>query len=271
MQSDDEDTSGQSDAQVEESEQEQQQGGPPVCGGCGQDLVDIYFTAGEMAICGQCGDAIIERQTGGSGGRRFFKALGWGLLAAVAGSLIWFAVRRLTGYEIGLVAIVVGLMIGAAVRRGSDARGGWAYQTLAILLTYLAIGGQYAPDVAQVIREDRYQQVAVVDQAPGAGEQASTGQQDAPAADAQEPVAGLAGEQTAPGAALAAVLLAILIIVIALISPILVAFNSIFGFLIIAFALYEAWKLNKRVHIDIAGPYELETEPEPAPEPAPAG
>jgi hypothetical protein len=32
-------------------------------------------------------------------------------------------------------------------------------------------------------------------------------------------------------------------------------FENIIGWVIIAIALYEAWKLNKRVHFEITGPY----------------
>ena len=50
---------------------------------------------------------------------------------------------KATGYEIGLVAIVVGLLVGGAVRKGSGARGGWFYQLMAVALTYAAISGSY--------------------------------------------------------------------------------------------------------------------------------
>ena len=52
-------------------------------------------------------------------------------------------------FEIGLIAIVVGLMVGVAVRKGSKGRGGWFYQTLAVVLTYGCICAQYMPDIVQ--------------------------------------------------------------------------------------------------------------------------
>ena len=72
-----------------------------------------------------------------------------GLLAGLAGAALWYAVRRTTGFEIGLIAIVVGLMVGVAVRKGSKGRGGWFYQTLAVVLTYGCICAQYMPDIVQ--------------------------------------------------------------------------------------------------------------------------
>ena len=76
---------------------------------------------------------------------RALRASGYGALAAVGGSLIYFAVAAITGREFGLVAILVGYMVGRAVRTGAGNRGGQAYQALAIALTYLAIVSTYVP------------------------------------------------------------------------------------------------------------------------------
>ena len=70
---------------------------------------------------------------------RAFAATALGLLAGLAGAAIWYAVRKITDYEIGLIAIVVGLMVGVAVRKGSKGRGGWFYQALAMTLTYCCV------------------------------------------------------------------------------------------------------------------------------------
>ncbi|HWC46470.1 MAG TPA: hypothetical protein VG868_10205, partial [Casimicrobiaceae bacterium] len=86
--------------------------------------------------------------------RRVVKATSLGNLAAIAGSLLYFAVAAMTGREFGLVAIAVGFMVGTAVRRGSGGRRGWAYQTLAIALTYLAIVSTYVPMVVKEFQKD---------------------------------------------------------------------------------------------------------------------
>jgi len=44
----------------------------------------------------------------------------FGAVAAALGAGIYFGISALTGYEFGLVAIVVGLMVGWAVRRGAE-------------------------------------------------------------------------------------------------------------------------------------------------------
>jgi hypothetical protein len=52
-------------------------------------------------------------------------------------------VLALSGYEIGIIAIAVGWLVGKGVRWGSGGRGGPLYQALAIGLTYLAIVATY--------------------------------------------------------------------------------------------------------------------------------
>jgi hypothetical protein len=50
----------------------------------------------------------------------------------------------------------------------------------------------------------------------------------------------------------------------ALIEPWTEGFSNIIGWLIIAFALYEAWMLNRKVRLDITGPFFTRQAPPPA-------
>ena len=59
----------------------------------------------------------------------------FGLGAALAGAAIYYAVIAITHFEIGLVAILIGYMVGYAVRKGAGGRGGLRFQILAALLT----------------------------------------------------------------------------------------------------------------------------------------
>jgi hypothetical protein len=53
--------------------------------------------------------------------------------------------------------------------------------------------------------------------------------------------------------------------VLAFPMPFLMGFQNAIGILIIGFALWEAWKLNKRIHFELAGPFQLSQQPQGSP------
>src|SRR5207237_1674878 len=73
----------------------------------------------------------------------------FGLGAGIVGAAIYYAVIALANLEIGIVAILIGYMVGYAVRRGAGGRGGRRFQALAVALTYLSIALAYAPVAVQ--------------------------------------------------------------------------------------------------------------------------
>ncbi len=54
--------------------------------------------------------------------------------------MLYYAILVATHADIGLVAIAAGYIVGRAVRKGSDNRGGPFYQVLAVFFTYTSIG-----------------------------------------------------------------------------------------------------------------------------------
>lgn len=66
-------------------------------------------------------------------------------------------------------------------------------------------------------------------------------------------------------AGLPAVILYPIAFIIAYLAPVLAGFENIIGMLIIAFGLYEAWKLNKRFDTAITGPYTVTPVATPLP------
>jgi hypothetical protein len=121
-----------SDLQFERVEPADGGSPPPIeCGRCRLPLVSAYYMVSGQPTCEKCQAQLqLDAQSGSRGGR-FATALLFGLLAAAAGSAVWYAVRAFTGYEVGLIAVVVGFAVGGAVRAGSRGRGGLLYQALA--------------------------------------------------------------------------------------------------------------------------------------------
>ncbi|HEY6005303.1 MAG TPA: hypothetical protein VIV57_20650, partial [Anaeromyxobacter sp.] len=128
------------------------------CVACG-DALASYFEVNGAIACNRCKDKAVAA-AGGSHLPTLLKATALGLVAAAAGSALYYAIAVLTGYEIGLISIVVGLLVGVAVRKGSRARGGWRYQALAMFLTYLAIASTYVPRVFKAMEAEKTQSAA---------------------------------------------------------------------------------------------------------------
>jgi hypothetical protein len=62
----------------------------------------------------------------------------------VVGAAI-YAVMAIANLEIGIVAILIGYMVGHAVRKGAGGRGGRRFQVLAVTLTYASVALAYTP------------------------------------------------------------------------------------------------------------------------------
>jgi hypothetical protein len=115
------------------------------CTSCGQTMRDIYFETGGSVICAPCRDSAAARsETLGDHGR-VLRAVGYGLLGAAAAAAVYGGVRAATGIDVGLVAILVGFLVGWMVRLGSGGCGGALCQAIAVTLTYLAVAASYLP------------------------------------------------------------------------------------------------------------------------------
>jgi len=229
-----------------------------VCAECGQALRDVYYEVNGRVLCERCRRAAEASWAAGSSVGRFGKAIVFGLAAAVAGSALYYGVLALTGYEFGLIAIVVGFLVGAAVKKGSAGRGGWKYQTLAMFLTYTSIVSSYVPlIVREVLNEDKALQIG--DTAAILPTASDTGSPVIVLDSASLPVIGAASatESEAASGPSNPVLLILLGIGLIYALPFLAGFQNILGLVIIAIGLYEAWKLNQRPELKIAGPFKV--------------
>ena len=129
--------------QFDHAEFEQAPPSTVTCAACKRPIVDQYFEINGTIVCEPCKSVIDTRLRGGSGFVRFLRASLFGTAAGAVGTLIYAGSIHLTHFDLSLVSILVGYLVGRAVRAGSQNRGGLIYQLLAVLLTYLAVGATY--------------------------------------------------------------------------------------------------------------------------------
>jgi len=254
--------------------------GVPHCVVCQRPIADTYYAAGDKLLCPACRDQYEAALNSGSKVGRLAAATALGIVAGLVGAAVWFGIRKVSGSDFGLVAIGVGLLVGGAVRKGSGGRGGRGYQVLAVLLTYLAVAVNYAPDlVAAAYKGIKEHQAAdarkvhlpvhAATTAPATQTAATQTTQAAVAtADSDDDESDAGKPPVSGGKVVVAVLLLIVLgVVFILAGPIIVGFSSIIGALIIGIALWEAWKINTGRRATLAGPYSLETGTPAAPQP----
>lgn len=209
------------------------------CHACQQVITGDYFVANGQPVCSTCSEAAAQHLASPNPGlRELGRAALYGAGAALIGTILYFAVLAITGYELSLIAIGVGWGVGKAVAIGGAHKGGWKLQALAMALTYCSIVGSYVP---MIIKESVARQQQKPEQKTGAK---------------QAPAAAAVGKETTPvpGVAGFALVLAFLS-VFALAIPFLSALESPIGLVIIAVGLYEAWKINRRMPLALEGPF----------------
>lgn len=230
-------------------------GAPAVCTACQDALSGEWFRVNDQPCCAKCTADVQQALGGRPGPGGFLKAVAGGVAGGIVGALLYYLVLAISGYEIGIIAIAVGFLVGKGVRWGTGGRGGPLYQALAIAVTYVAIVSTYVPAVIQGLREAQAPPSAAASGAAGS----------TPAAVAT-PAATSTGAADEPVSAVAALIGLALFAVLVLALPFLAGFQNIIGWIIIGIGLYEAWKINKRVALAIAGPF---APPAAAPAPPP--
>ena len=220
------------------------------CAACQRPISDTYFEVNGQVVCPSCRSILEDQWNRGGSAGRFGKALGLGLLAMVACSIAWYAVLKLTDSQWGILAVVVGFAVGTAVRKGSNGRGGWRYQALAIFLTYTAVVSSYVPFIVEGIRE----RSALVSDTTTA----------IAASDSLVKVESEKAAVVQPPSAGAFALGIVFLLGLLYATPFLAGLENAIGILIIGFALYQAWKLNQKTELTITGPYQVGAGPTPA-------
>jgi len=207
-----------------------------VCAVCGKDVGDQYYHANGKPICDNCRHRVLAATVTPRSPARLAIAALFGLGAAIAGAAIYYAVIAIANLEIGLVAILIGYMVGWAVRKGAGGRGGRRFQILAVALTYWAVGLAYAPLAYKGMKQDKLAATATADSTRTTSDTATVGGRDA-----------------------AKALGAVFVLIFAL--PVMSVFGSLpFGLisaLIIFIGMRQAWAMTAAPKLDISGPYRV--------------
>jgi hypothetical protein len=233
---------------------------PLTCTSCKQPLTSEYYEASGQTLCPACRQALATAFAAPLGKERFVLSLVYGGVAAVGGGLLWWAVRALTGYEIGLIAVVVGLMVGLAVRAGSLGRGGRRFQILAVCLTYSGVALNYVPDIFKGFAEAARTRPAPTKDDATAGEGAPAAGKPAnpvPVATSTAASSGATAAEQKPFGVLHFALFLVFVAGLAFAAPFLAGAENVIGILIIGFALWEAWKLNRQAQLAFTGPFQV--------------
>jgi len=209
------------------------------CPACQRIIRDEYYEVNGHVVCAPCAGEL------GSGGGTtpLLRGFAFGAGAAIVGTLGWYLITKVTDREWGIVAIAIGFFVGMAVRRGSRVGGGWRFQALAMALTYFSITASRVPYVIDGVRQSQVGQD--VSAAAAATE-----------ADGKPRAVEHVTNEEAPSFGVAAWLV---VLAIALASPFLAGIDGIIGLIIVGIALYEAWKLNRRVPVN--GPFRFGVAP----------
>jgi hypothetical protein len=211
--------------ETEQAQEPEEQSGPLVCRSCQRGIVADYFKANDVAFCPRCHDEIQRQAAQGTQGAMLRAAL-FGFGGALLGAALYYFIMVVAEIELGIIAIVVGILVGKGVRRGAGLHRHWFYPAVGIALSYLAIVSTYVPDVLDAMNA---QTLAPLEEG---------GSADPP----------LSPELN--GRTLAVAFLA------ALFVPVLRLVNfELMGPIILAISLWEGWRYARAPKVEFSGPF----------------
>lgn len=246
----------------------------PTCSSCKSEIADQYWSAGPAILCGNCRDAVERGQTVSTEVTartgRLTRAVVLGIGGMLVGAAVWYAVAKLANIEAGLIAILLGFLVGKGVFSGSGQRGGRRYQVLAAILTYLGIGLAYAPfaveGMMQAAKAGADSAATAAAKAPSSEKPVTelSGAELATETQRLDSILGAAERPAAPqeGPGLLGILAILGIAVVGIFTlPVLATVGglpgSLISLLIYGFAIMEAWKLNRVHRLELTGPFRV--------------
>jgi hypothetical protein len=225
------------------------------CAVCGEEIQVYYYEAAGRTVCRHCKARDEAANGSASAGRGMAGAAVFGAMGALAGAAIYLGILFATGYEVGLVAILVGWIVGKAVFVGSGRTGGRRYQVLATVLTYFAISVSYVPQmIGQMLEESESRMAAIGDSLPEPAPAAAVEDDPAALADVEADRASVVD----PGGIAAIAGLVGVTLAIAPVRVVVADFpGSLISVIIIGVGLLQAWQGAQRQRVAFTGPFKL--------------
>jgi hypothetical protein len=205
---------------------------------CARTITDEYYDVNGVSVCSTCRDSITQQAETPRGMAAFGKAALFGLIATILGAVLYFAVIEITRFEIGIVAIAIGYMVGYAIRMATGGRGGRRFQVLALVLTYWSVGLAYTPFVFR--------------QAANQAQEQQQSSATPPAAQRED-----TGESSSPNIAVALALLLALSLALPVLSVIGSMPSGLISAAIIVFGILQAWRMTGVPQFTMSGPYRV--------------
>ena len=255
------------------------------CTSCTRPVTE-YFDVDGRHVCASCKEIAARANEPAKGAGVFFKAFLYGGGAAVVGAAIYYGVIAITEFEIGLVALLIGFMVGAAVRTATAGRGGRRYQVMALVMTYFAVGLAYTPLAIKGAMESANSDSTQADSAAIARADSGLVPALTPIEIPKAAISDSASVAIPSGDALTASVdsiadgmtagKAFLGIGLALVGAFLMAFalpifavlttmpSGLISALIIGVGMHQAWKMTAATVHQISGPYRVGSSPPPA-------
>jgi hypothetical protein len=217
-----------------------------VCAGCHTSIPTEYYDVNGHPVCDRCRRSIQASAAAPRGLAPLLRAGVFGFGAVVAGALVYYAVMAIAHLEIGIIAILIGYMVGYAVRMGTHGRGGRRFQILAVLLTYLSIALAYAPIAIK--------EIASTTQSKQESAQPAT----------RAPADDTATAPPRPANAFASlVVLAGLLLALPILAIVGSLPSGLISAVIIFIGMRQAWKMTGAPMLLVRGPYRVGAGPEP--------
>lgn len=234
------------------------------CANCSTPIQTYYYHVNGHAVCARCRDIVAEQAKVPRGWGPLLRSIVLGVGAAIVAAIIYYGVIAITDFEIGIVAILTGYMIGYAVRKGAKGRGGRRFQIMAAVLTYWSVGLAYTPLAFKGMTDSQATKpaAAVADSTHDAASDSATASR---TDSATVPATATAQQHTDDMSPVAAFSL-LFVFVFAL--PLLAIVNTLPSGLLSAFIIFigihRAWRMTAAPPLHVSGPYRVGAHPSAA-------